>query len=159
MLKFIFGIAIIGFTTFCGYFLAKKYRQKKLFFVQLYDFNEHFLTEIAYYRRPIKEFISLHSYQGEFNVLLNAFYTGLQDGSFTDLAEYTFLTEEEKRWVMDYFLMLGKGDSSSQKAFFSAMKDGLTKYKIEAEENCKRYGDLYIKIGFLCGLLLLILVI
>ena len=56
MQKFIVGVAMVAFTTFCGYFLAKKYRQRKLFFMQLVEFNERFLSEISYYRRPIKDF-------------------------------------------------------------------------------------------------------
>ena len=53
MIKFILGVAIICFTSFCGYVLAKKYRQRKNFFSQMNEFNERFLSEIAYYRRPI----------------------------------------------------------------------------------------------------------
>ena len=59
----------------------------------------------------------------------------------------------------DYFQMLGKGDSSSQKTYFSAMKEEIQKRYNLAENEYKRYGDLYIKLGFLCGLFLLILII
>ena len=66
MTKFLFGIVMIAFTSFCGYLLARKYRQRKLFFRQLYEFNERFLTEIAYYRRPIQEFAAKYTYRGEY---------------------------------------------------------------------------------------------
>ena len=46
MLKLLSGIAIIAFTTFCGYFFSKKYRQRKIFFAQFKEFNERFLNEI-----------------------------------------------------------------------------------------------------------------
>ena len=75
MLKFLSGIVVIAFTTLCGYLLAKKYRQRKLFFTQLKEFNERFLNEIAYYRRPIGEFIAGYAYQGEFNELLQGFFS------------------------------------------------------------------------------------
>ena len=65
MLKFLLGVAIIAFTTFCGYLLGKKYRIKKQFFLQLNEFNERFLSEIAYYRRPLREFIAGYAYQGQ----------------------------------------------------------------------------------------------
>ena len=55
--------------------------------------------------------------------------------------------------------MIGKGDSNSQKNYFTSVKETLSKLKKEAEENNKKYGDLYVKLGFLCGLLILILVI
>ena len=57
------------------------------------------------------------------------------------------------------FLMLGKGDSFSQKGYFATSKDALEKLYAEAENNCKKYVHLYIKLGFLCGLTLLILLI
>ncbi len=163
MLKFLSGIAIIAFMTFCGYLLSRKYRRRKEFFSQWKEFNERFLTEISYYRRPIQEFIGDYSYRGEFDALLQSFSQKLQEeeqnGMLTEDVEFAFLKSDERRGVEDYFLMLGKGDSASQKAYFSAIKDTLSKWQQETAESCKRYGDLYIKMGFLCGLLLLILII
>ncbi len=164
MLKFLLGVAIVALTTFGGYLLAKKYRQRKQFFAQLWEFNERFLSEIAYYRRPIREFVAGYAYQGEFNTLLQEFFSGIDERSPNDRAifdfpDYTFLTKEEKNAVEDYFLMLGKGDSVSQKGYFTAVKDTLSKLQAQSADACKRYGDLYIKIGFLCGLLILILII
>ena len=166
MQKFIAGIAVVAFTSFCGYFLAKKYRQRKLFFKQLQEFNERFLSEIAYYRRPIKEFVAKYDYKGEFNELLQDFFTALQTqtresshAGLLDSSKYAFLKKEDKRMVEDYFLMLGKGDSLSQKGYFSSVKEPLLRLQNEAETTCKRYADLYIKLGFLCGLLILILML
>lgn len=164
MTKLLLGIAIVAFTAFCGYFLAKKYRQKKLFFTQFEAFNERFLTEISYARRPIKEFVESYTYQGEFGGLLRDFFIGLEESSkeermLLDEGEYNFLTKEELRVVEDYFLMLGKGDSQSQKGYFTAQKTALGKLRTQADETAKKYGDLYIKLGFLCGLLILILII
>ena len=164
MIKFLLGVAIVGFTSYCGYLLAKKYRQKKMFFSQFREFNERFLSEISYARRPIEEFVSKYAYNGEFEVLLNDYFSGIkersaEERSMTDLPIYSFLSKEEKVFTEDYFLMLGKGDSASQKGYFSSVKDTLNKMQFEAETSCKKYGDLYIKIGFLCGLLILILII
>ena len=164
MLKFFLGIAIVGLTSFIGYLLAKKYRQKKAFFMQLYEFNERFLSELSYRRRPIRELVASYAYQGEFKELLDDFFLSLDKKSSKDLAvfdlpEYTFLTKEEKGLVADYFLMFGRGDSLSQKGYFSSLKDTLSSQAEKAADTCKRYGDLYMKIGFLCGLLILILII
>ena len=61
--------------------------------------------------------------------------------------------------MVDYFSMLGRGDSSSQKGYFSSVKEDLRRRKIETDAEYKKYGDLYIKLGFLCGLLVLILIV
>ncbi len=164
MIKFIAGIAVIAFTTFCGYLFGKKHRLRKLFFTQMQEFNERFLGEIAYARRPIAEFVSACAYRGEFQALLADYFLSDDERSPSEriLAEtekYDFLTEEEGQTVTDYFLMVGKGDSGSQNAYFSSVKEPIAKLRQKAENDAKRYGDLYVKLGFLCGLLILILIV
>lgn len=168
MVKFILGLAIVCFTSFCGYMLAKKYRQRKNFFAQMNEFNERFLSEIAYYRRPIKEFAGKYTYKGEFDDLLCAFVESLGNGGKETedmlahkqtLPVYTFLTKDETVFVNDYFLMVGKGDSSSQNAYFTSVKGSLGDYKKKSAEECSKYGELYLKLGFLCGLMILVLII
>ena len=166
MIKFILGVAIVCFTSFCGYLLAKKYRQRKSFFVQMNEFNERFLSEIAYYRRPIKEFSEKYEYKGEFDELLSSFVGSLGKSGDAEgqaekgfLPEYSFLTKDEAGFVRDYFLMVGKGDSASQSAYFTSVKGTLGEYKRKAAEECAKYGDLYLKLGFLYGLMILVIII
>ena len=164
MVKFLLGIAIVAFTSYCGFIFAKKYRKRKLFFVQLKEFNERFLGEVSYYRRPLGEFISKYVYKGEFQVFLQNFFAEIDELSQSNEKEISFdecefLKDEDKNFIQDYFKMLGKGDSVSQKTYFSAVKDGLAKLCADAEREYKKYGDLYVKLGFLCGLLILILII
>ncbi len=164
MIKLLLGISVVAFTSFCGYVFARKYRQKQLFFRQFYTFNERFLSEITYYKRPLWEFVKKYTYKEEFNQLLRFFFYGLEKKNLflkdiLDKQEFSFLNQEEKTIVADYFLMLGKGDSASQKNYFSSMREVLKKQQEEAESICKKYADLYIKIGFLLGLLILILVL
>ena len=66
---------------------------------------------------------------------------------------------QEAGFVRDYFLMVGKGDSASQSAYFTSVKGTLGEYKRKAAEECAKYGDLYLKLGFLCGLMILVIII
>lgn len=163
MIKFFVGMAIVAFSSFCGYALAGKYRRKKMFFAQFASFNERFLAELAYYRRPIKNFISEYAYQGEFCVLLEDYVATLNPESDTDVfllgEDFTFLNKDERRITQEYFLTLGRGDSASQKGYFSSMKPRLDVLREESANECKRYADLYVKLGFLCGLFILILIL
>jgi stage III sporulation protein AB len=164
LLKYVFGIGIVAFSSFCGYFLAKKYRKRKQFLQQFKEFNERFLSEVTYFRRPIKAFVASYAYKGEFDRFLRTFFEQLDKGqaqacSFDFKSEYSFLKEEERQTVADYFLMLGRGDSHSQKGYFASVKERLIAQYSAAENDCKKYVDLYIKLGFLCGLLILILMI
>ncbi len=164
MIKFLLGVAIVAFCSFCGYLLAKKYRRRKAFFKELKEFNERFLNEIAYYRRPVREFVANYTYQGEFQELLSDYISAVDERSpleriLSETEKYDFLRREEKRTVVDYFSMLGKGDSASQKSYFSSVKEVLSSLQAQTEAEAKKYGDLYVKMGFLCGLLLLILIV
>lgn len=164
MAKFFLGLAIIAFTSFCGYILAKKYRIRKLFFAQFVEFNDRFLNEIAYYRRPLTEFLLKYSYKGAFGLLIEKLVENLDDAPIVleeilTCNEFSFLTRDEKAETTEYFLNLGRGDSSSQKNCFSSYKPRLQNKQSETEIACKKYGDLYVKLGFLCGLLILILII
>ena len=164
MTKLLLGIAIIAFTSFCGYVFTKKYRKRKRFFAEMKEFNERFISEISYYRRPIAEFFAAYTYKGEFNEFFKSYFQSVKndDGrvyKIRELEQLDFLNAEEKNVVEDYFQMLGKGDSASQKAYFSAMKERIQKLYSEAETDYKKYGDLYVKLGFLCGLFILIIII
>ena len=164
MVKFLLGIAIVAFTSYCGFVLAKKYRKRKLFFAQFKEFNERFLSEVSYYRRPLGEFASKYAYKGEFQIFLQNFFSEIEELSQSNEREIPFddcefLKEEDKNLIEDYFKMLGKGDSASQKTYFSAEKERIVKFSADAENEYKKYGDLYVKLGFLCGLLILILII
>ena len=164
MLKIVFGIAIVIFSTACGYYLAKKYRQRRHFLRQLREFNEQFINEISYYRRPIKDFLSIHPFEGEFQGFLQEYARVLNETNqeaqgILNLSNYTFLRENEKVDIIDYFMMLGKGDSHSQKSYFFSMRERLAKREQEAVDEGNRYENLYIKLGFLCGLFILILII
>ena len=164
MAKFLLGIAIVAFTTFCGYLFGKKHRKRKLFFTQLTSFNERFINEISYYRQPLSDFIMKYSYKTEFAFLLERFLSCIKEriplkDNLLNIPEFQFIKREEKNVIEDYFSMLGKGDSTSQKNYFAATKETLISMEKQAVQVCKKYGDLYIKLGFLCGLLILILIL
>ncbi len=164
MAKFLLGIAIIAFTTFIGYLCGKKYRKRKAFFAQYTLFNERFINEVSYYKHPLQTFFTKYAYKEEFDFLLQRFLYHVKNGVplygnlLSDHA-FDFLKREEKVVVENYFSMLGKGDTVSQKTYFSAQKSTLEGLEKESAEHCKKVCDLFIKLGFLCGLLVLILII
>lgn len=166
MLKFFLGLVIIGITTFCGRLCAGKYRKRKDFFVQMSEFNNRFLTEVSYYKRPLLEFFEGFSYHSEFEELLEEVISARKgsgvlkgDSARIDFSGLPFLTADERVLVGDYFLTIGKGDSVSQKTYFGGMKENLNSIRKRCEEENKKYGELYVKLGFLCGLAILVLIV
>ena len=159
--KFLLCIAILAFTSGVGYFLASKYRQRKVFFTQFYEFNERFLREISYSKRPIREFIVSNAYKGDFSELLKNYLSvlGKEDELLNIFSEISYINQEEIKTAIDYFRSLGKGDSESQKNYFSNAKELIGEYKKKSETEYKKYADLYVKLGVLIGLAIIIIII
>lgn len=165
MIKLVFGVLLVAFTSFCGYLLARKFRQRKSFFTQLNVFNERFLSELSYFKHPFLEFAQKYTYNNEFDDALQVFceHLGTETGRMSNAAgefcDYSFLKKDEKTFIRDYFLTFGQGDSLSQKNYFSSVASTISAYKSKSEVDAKRYGDLYFKLGFLFGLAVLVLLI
>ena len=161
VLKIFLGMLVVAMFTFFGYLFSRKFRIRRKFFGQLRGFNEQFIHEITYYRRPIKEFLSKKTYEGEFQGLIVSYlrWVDATNQQAFDLSSYTFLQENEKMDIRDYFMSIGKGDSSSQKCYFLSMQERLKGYELDAALQGKKYESLYVELGFLCGLFILILII
>lgn len=152
-LKLLLALCAIAFCIGLGYLAANKYRNRRSFYAQFYDFNERYLSELGYARKPLPQFLKEYAYTGEFKKTVEAF------SARKELPPHAFLTEEEKKEYADYFGMLGKGDAASQSNFFTAKRAALQQKKEESEKEAKARGALYIKLGLLAGLAFVILII
>lgn len=154
MLKIILLILLVALCTFGGYVLTKKYRQKKQFYYELFLFNDRFITEVTFRKRPLTEFCKSFDYSNDFSNMIDGF---LIKKNYKIGLEY--LSDDEKSFVEDYFKMLGKSDSKSQTAYLTEIKKEIDNKKALSEADLKKYSDLYIKLGFLFGLIALILLV
>ncbi len=153
-LKILVAAAVVAAGTAGGYFAANKYRARKKFYVQLCNFNERYLNELNYARKPLAAFLKEHEYTGDFAKSLKSF-AEKRDAKIS----YSYLTQEERAECADYFGMLGKGDSFSQKSFFTSKKAGLEEKRASSEKEAKSRGALYLKLGVLAGLAAVILIL
>ena len=152
-LKFLLAACAIAFCIGLGYLAAHKYRCRRSFYSQLYDFNERYLSELGYARKPLPQFLKEYVYAGEFGRTIGAF------SAREELPRHPFLSDAEQKEYADYFAMLGKGDAQSQSAFFTAKRAALQQRKEESEKEAKARGALYLKLGLLAGLAFVILII
>ena len=159
--KILLCLALLIFTSGIGYAFASKYRRRKLFFSQFYEFNQKFIQELSYSKRPIKEFILSYPYKGDFLSLLVEYRESLgKDNLFNEYFSLnTFLSVEEEKMIIEYFHQLGKGDSDSQKSIFSNRSKELEKIKEKTEKDYKKYAELYVKLGVLVGFAIIIVII
>lgn len=120
---------------------------------QLYSFNERFISELSFARRPLKEFFAEYEYKGDFLTLLNSY----AEAGFN--CSFSFLSPDDINFVSGYFSRLGKGDAYEQSGYFAAQRDSLASLKTESENDEKKYGGLYIKLGFLAGLAIAVVIV
>lgn len=153
-LKFLVCIFVVAFCIFLGHLAAAKHRSRKNFFSQLAVFNERYLTELSYARKPLSEFLQEYPYSGDFAKMVGAFAQHREIEP-----KLSYLTKDEKKLCADYFGMLGKGDAVSQKNYFSAQKVELNEKKTSSEREAKSRGELYLKLGLLAGLAFVILIV
>ena len=153
-IKLILSMLIIVFCTLLGYVAASKYRSRKQFYAQFQTFNERYLTELSYARRPLPAMIKEFEGGGDFEKLLKKFSeTRIPD------CKYSYLTKEERSEAGEYLTMLGRGDSRSQHEFFASRKGILAEKKAVSELEAKKRGDLYLKLGLLAGLAFVMLIV
>ncbi len=150
-IKVLLAVLIVAFCSLLGYLAAAKYRARRKFYAQMASFNDKYLNELTYRRRPLGELIGEQLERG------GDFYTLLEDRKTEIKLQY--LTEQERRECEEYLKMLGTGDSNSQKDYFSAKKQTLESKKGESEKAAKERGGLYLKLGLLSGLAFVILII
>ena len=161
LIKTVLCVALLIFTSGIGYSFALKYRKRKLFYSQFYEFNEKFLQELGYTKRPLAEFIKNTAYKGDFSELLRLFLEGsFKETNFESyFASITFLKNEEEKEITQFFAELGKGDCESQKKIFSNRLNLLLKKKTETDTDYKKYAELYVKLGVLVGLSIIIMLL
>lgn len=152
-LKVLLALLVVLFCVFLGYLAAEKYRKRRSFFAQFCDFNETFLSELAFSRKPLPELLRESAYTGEFAKLLKSALARKIE------CDFGFLSPAERENAVSYFSMLGKGDARAQSGFFSARRAQLVSLKEESAKEAKSRGELYLKLGLLAGLALVILIV
>ena len=108
-------------------------------FAELYEFNEQLLLNLKFSRSPIEQVAATFKFipavlQGE----------KLLDGSDAEV-------------IREYTENLGKTDALSQIDYLNEKKAVLTKYRDESQQNYKKYSSLYVKIFFMIGVLMAVL--
>lgn len=128
-----------GLTTAVGVFLSANKKKRMEVFCELYEFNEQLLMNMKFSRRTIDMIACNFKFVPEIvggNKVL--------DGADGEI-------------IGDYVSGLGKSDALSQIDYLNERKTVLKKCMEESTQDYKKYSSLYIKIFFLLGVLMAIL--
>lgn len=108
-------------------------------FSELYEFNEQLLINLKYARNPIDKVAENFKYVPE--ILQGEKSLDGKDGEI----------------ISEYVVNLGKSDALSQIDYLNDRKAVLAKCRDESFDEYKRYSSLYVKIFFMVGVLMAVL--
>lgn len=128
-----------GLTTSIGVFLSTKKKRKMQIFAELYEFNEQLLLNLKFSRQAMDKVAQNFKF-------------------IPDILNGKILLEgSDGQTISDYVFNLGKSDALSQIDYLNERKATLAKLKSESAENYKKYSSLYVKLFFLLGVLMAVL--
>lgn len=129
----------MALTTAVGQMASGSKKKRMQVFGELYEFNEQLILNLKYNRLSLKKIAEHYKFVGK--IIDGEKVLGGEDGAF----------------ISEYTENLGKTDASSQIDYLNGRGVLLKKYKEESYEDYKKYSKLYVKIFFLTGVLIAVL--
>ncbi len=155
-MKIFLGITLLITSTLLGYFLSLKYKNKKRFYSDFFDFNLKLKKEVAFSQYTIIELIDKTSKTktSDFNASLDNII--VKNSSKINIS---YLSESEVDFFKNYCANIGSVDKTSQIEYLTIIQNEIEIKKTQAYLDEKKYCSLYIKLGFLLGLIALIILL
>ena len=147
------GIICLIFSILISLELSKKFTDRRKFFTDFYDFNQILINEIYFSKKTIPYIIN-ENFKDD-----SLFYKLLKEYFIEKKIEFKnvhFLTEKENALLNKYIEGLGSTDVKSQESYFLEVRSQIKPILDEVDELEKRNKSLYVKIGFLIGFSILI---
>ena len=154
-MKIILGIIIMILCVVIGYFYSKKYRERKKCFEDFKNFNGRVKNEVNFSQTSLISIVKSISTDTAFNSYVHGYFIDKNDS----IDKLKFFNEHERTFVSDYMKNIGQGDKNSQSQFLESSENQIEKYLDDAIEEDKKYRPLCIKLGFLFGLIILIILL
>ena len=148
-------IPIIGAVI--GYLISFRYLYAREFWDGFYNLNKKLKSEIRFTQNTLPNMIKTENAK-------NAFIKALNEDLFdADLnaqkVKLYYLSEKEKEFYVNYVKTIGSTDKDAEIAFIDSVEQELYTYFRTHEEKYKKYRPLFIKLGFLFGLIMFILLV
>ena len=162
-MKYVLIIILILCCTYVGYGISKYFSNRKAFFSDLVLMMDKLRLDISFSKEKIGDIVSNFSALSKpFQKLQSNFLQMLKDNEFNQdvlLREINILKEEEKNSIILFFKSLGRFDVENQTKQIVSFTDEFKRYENESAIQKQKYSSLFIKLGFIIGVLISLLVI
>ena len=156
-MKILCGIISIIICTFIGYRMSSKYSEKRKFYNSFSSFNKKLLYEVTFTKNSLVRILKNYNEKNDdfICVLKNKYLLNAKQPAI----KYKYLADDENEFFMQYVESIGTGDSESQSVFLTGADKYLDNRLSSSTENEKKYKSLYIKLGFMTGLVVFIILL
>ena len=153
ILRLVLGVVLLLLSTFAAKFYANKFKDKYEYYLSLIAMLNAVNSELVYTKRLLKDAVNVEYQSNEFAKTVNSI--------FETKTQYfpRFISINEKEKLVTTFDSLGKGDVNAQKLLVNAY---LSEYSVIVNDLYEDYKKKYstsIKVGFLLGVVLMVVVI
>lgn len=148
-------VILVGATT-VGNSFTKTYKNRYAFYQNLNYFCNVLENEIKFHKIPLHDIVVNHleDFTGQFKTCLDKIF--IQKIPYDSLV---LLNEKENGFVKTFFQSLGKLDVSGELNNILNQKAQIAGFMSDKKRELEHQGGLGIKLGFLAGLLLCVVLI
>ena len=141
--------------TFFGYLLSNKYIRRKKYFNDFYLFNKNLQTELNFSKSSILKIIEDFSEKNsDFYYFITKYFKKKNEE-----VNLSYLSSDEKDSAKKYLGSISTVDDKTLIGYVNGYSQKLSEMLELSVREEKKYKTLYIKLGFLFGLIIFIVLI
>ncbi|MBR2970567.1 MAG: hypothetical protein IKC48_02080 [Clostridia bacterium] len=156
------GVLIVALSALCGLMigiaLTKRQREREAYYREFSGLCAHIISNISYRADKIADVVSGIEWQSSALQKNVEEYKAYVSGGELSLSQGV-LTKAELAAVKEFFVRLGRYDGETQLAELKQRQNELALCYKEIKDKNDKQGNMYVKLGFLAGLLLGILLV
>lgn len=152
-MNLVFGIIAIIVCVYFGYLLSDKFVKRKNFFYSFKIFNEKIETQIGFSNKSLLKIIDDTPIKDDFFHLITSIVKNIDD------VNLKYVKKDEIDFIKGYIAQIMNTDQRTLKDLLHNYSSKITDKYETAVIDKKKYRSLYIKLSFLIGLVVLIILL
>lgn len=146
------GIASIIICSYMGVIFSDKFTARNCFYNDFMNFNTKMKSVTSFSHQSISEIVNELD-DSDFKKCVVSLF------GETEYCKLRYLSSEEQDFVKEYLNFIGKSDSVTQLSYLNSVESEIKSLSKKASEEYKKYRNLYIKLGFLVGLIIFVVLL
>ena len=155
-MRTIFLATIPIVTALMGYLFSARFAAEKKFWESFVFTHKRIKNEVSFLQKSLPEILNFND-NDEKDLFLITIKNYIENGKLPP--QIKFLNKEQTDFLTEYIKNLGTTDKKSQLDFLGSMEEKLYSFEKDSDEKYKKYRPLFVKLGFLSGLIIFILLI